>query len=534
MLERLDAAGIRRWADLGLEGLARHRGEIDALNVFPVPDGDTGTNLFLTFDAARTALCGLEAAADLPATVATFAQGALLGARGNSGIILSQLVRGFADTVSSVDLSADVLAQHEVLAQAFRRAAQSAYDAVAEPREGTVLTVARAAADAVGRLGPGTSLAAVVTAAADAAAEALARTPEQLDVLARAGVVDAGGRGLVVVLEALVETVTGVRRDPGPTAPAIPIDAHGEPDAGGGRYEVMYLLDADEAAVHALRTALVALGDSVVVVGGPALWNVHAHVDDVGAAIEAGIEAGRPHRVRVTDLREQVETLRGLARGRSVVAVAHGPGTAALLEASGAAVVRARANVAPSTAEMLDAVHRAGTREIVLLPSDSDSRPVAEAAAEEARAEGLRASVVPTRSIVQTLAAVAVHDPDTRFDDDVVAMTRAASATRYGGVSVASREAITSAGVCRVGDVLGIVEGDVVEIGETVEDVAVRILTRILHAGGGELVTLVLGEDCPADVAATVERRMRRDHHGVEVVAYSGGQPLWPLIVGVE
>jgi dihydroxyacetone kinase-like predicted kinase len=237
----------------------------------------------------------------------------------------------------------------------------------------------------------------------------------------------------------------------------------------------------------------------------------------------------------VTHLREEAAERRGAARTRTrgVVAVAHGPGTAGLLDASGATVVRALPNVAPSTAEMLEGIERAGADEIVVLPSESDIRPVAEAAAEQARGLGLRVAVLPTRSIVQTLAAVAVHDAESSYDDDVVAMTQAAGATRYGGVSVASREAVTSAGRCQVGDVLGIVGGDVVEIGASVEDVAVAVLERLLSTGG-ELITLVCGEECAEDVAATVARRVRRRHHGVEVVVYDGGQPFWPLILGVE
>jgi DAK2 domain fusion protein YloV len=533
VLERLDAAGIRRWAELGLAALGRHRAEIDALNVFPVPDGDTGTNLFLTFESAAVALREAGGEPDMRATVRTFAHGALLGARGNSGIILSQLVRGFSEALTAVP-HVGVVTQHEMLVSAFRRSAESAYAAVANPREGTVLTVARAAADAVADLGPGTSLEALVTCAADAAADALAHTPEQLEILARAGVVDAGGKGLVVILDALVETVTGVRRDPGPSAPPIPFDVH-DLDEGGGAYEVMYLLDSEEAAVHTLRTRLAELGDSVVVVGGAGLWNVHVHADDVGAVIEVGIEAGRPHRIRVTDLRQDAAERRASERpsGRTLVAVAHGPGTAALLDTTGTVVVRAQANVAPSTAEILEGVARAGTDEIVLLPSESDIRPVAEAAAERGRADGLLISVVPTRSIVQTLAAVAVHDPTAPFGDDVVAMTRAAAATRYGGVSIASREAFTSAGACQVGDVLGIVEGDVVEIGDSVEDVAVRVLSRLLSTGG-ELVTMIRGDEADEACTTTVTRRLRREHHGVEIVAYEGGQPFWPLILGVE
>ncbi len=534
MLELLDAAGIRRWADLGLEALGRHRAEIDALNVFPVPDGDTGTNLFLTFESAASALSDAGSSLDLRETVRTFAHGALLGARGNSGIILSQLVRGFAEALAGADQFAHH--QESVLVDAFRKASDSAYAAVAEPKEGTVLTVARAAADAVAALGPGTSLVGLVTAAADAAADALARTPEQLEALARAGVVDAGGRGLVVILDALVETVTGVRREAGPVALPIPQAQVGDDMLeGGGAYEVMYLLDAEDPAVHGLRGTLGELGDSLVVVGGSGLWNVHVHTDDVGACIEAGIVAGRPHRIRVTDLRRDTDVRAGAAGrgGRAVVAVAHGAGTAALLEASGAVVVRAHGNVAPSTAELLDGVQRAGAAEVVLLPSDSDIRPVAEAAADAARRDGLRVSVVPTRSIVQTLAAVAVHETSSTFEDDVVSMTRAAGATRYGGVSVASREAMTSAGLCHVGDVLGIVGGDVVEIGDSVPDVAAAVLGRLL-ATGGELVTLVRGEGTDESVAAAVAKRTRREHHGTEVVVYEGGQPYWPLILGVE
>jgi DAK2 domain fusion protein YloV len=540
--DALDTAGVRRWADLGLAALGRHRSEIDALNVFPVPDGDTGTNMFLTFEAAVDALTEARSVREAAQTdidapdepvhesVATLAHGALLGARGNSGIILSQIVHGFADGLATVQREAG--SHHEAVVAAFTRAADSAYAAVADPREGTVLSVARAAADAVSGLGPGTSLGALLTTAADAATEALARTPDQLEVLRRAGVVDAGGRGLVVILDSLAEAVTGVRRDPGPAAPPVPLDVDAF-DEGGGAYEVMYLLEAPDPAAHTLRAVLAELGDSVVVVGGNGLWNVHVHTDDVGAAIESGIVAGRPHRIRVTDLREDAARRRARPHGRGVVAVAHGAGSAALLETAGVTVVRATGRVAPSTAEMLEGITRSGVDEVLLLPSESDIRPVAEAAAEKARLEGVRVSVVPTRSIVQTLAAVAVHDSTATFDDDVVAMTRAAGETRYGGVSVAVREAVTSAGVCRVGDVLGIVGGDVVEIGDDVADVAARLLARLLSTGG-ELVTLVRGAEADDAVVDAVRRRVRRQEPGVEVQVYDGGQPYWPLIVGVE
>jgi len=534
VLERLDADGVHRWVELAFEGLGRHREEIDALNVFPVPDGDTGTNLFLTFEAALGTLRDSGDSGGLQVMLASAAHGLLLGARGNSGIIMSELMRGFSETFGALDPSATAAEREALLTAALARAADCAYAAVADPAEGTILSVARAASDAAASLPAGSTLTQQVTTIADAAAVALAHTPLQLEVLARAGVVDAGGRGLVVVLEALVEAVTGVRRDPGPASLPVPWDVH-ELDEGGGAYEVMYLLDAGDEDAAGLRVSLAERGDSVVVVGGSGLWNIHVHTDDVGAAIEAGMTAGRPYRIRVTDLRQDAADRRSSSRilGRAVVAVAHGAGTAALLDASGATVVRATAKIAPSTAEILEAIHRAGRPEIVVLPSDSDIRPVAEAAAEKARADGIRISVVPTRSIVQSLAAMAVHDATARFDDDVVAMTRAAGATHYGGVSIASREAMTTAGACQVGDVLGIVAGDIVEIGESVEEVAVRVLGRLLSSGG-ELVTLVRGADADVAVGSTIARRVRRAHPGVEIVVHDGGQPLWPLILGVE
>jgi len=539
VLEVLDAAGLRRWTELARDALGRHRVEIDALNVFPVPDGDTGTNMFLTAEAAVVELSAerdrLDRDLDLSETGHSLVRGTVLGARGNSGVILAQYLQGFTDLLDTE--RSGVTASARQVAAAFGRAADSAYAAVASPREGTILTVARAVAEAAATPAAQVSLPALVAAVADAAAVALARTPEQLEVLARAGVVDAGGKGLVVVLESLVEVVTGHRRVAGPAPVAFPFDLH-EFDEGGGAFEVMYLLDADDSAIPSLRESLEALGDSLVVVGTGRLWNVHVHTDDVGAVVEAGINAGRPHDSRVSKLRDDKAADSGvdserLADGRGVVAVAHGSGTAALLESSGATVVRAYGRAAPSMAEFLDAITRAGVKEIVLLPSASNIRAAAESAAQAAREQGLRISLVPTRSIVQTLAAVAVHESAARFEDDVVSMTRAAGATRYAGVSIASRAAVTSAGRCAIGDVLGIVESDVVEIGESVDDVAMRVLARLLSTGG-ELVTIVRGDDADDTMVSAFARTVRRKYPVVEVVVYDGGQPFWPLIIGVE
>lgn len=531
---------VRDWAQRALSGLGDARVEIDALNVFPVPDGDTGTNLYLTMESACQAVdqCWTDAAGDpgVDEAARAMSTGALMGARGNSGVILSQILRGTSEILGGLT-DGDALdgsAVHRLLA----RAADLGYEAVARPVEGTILTVARAAADSAGtRIQDGAADAtAVVEAAAQGAREALALTPTMLESLRLAGVVDAGGRGLVVVLDALAEAVSGVRRAGGDiglhTPMPRPADVGATHHYGGPAYEVMFLLEADDDAVPALRAELDALGDSLVVVGGDRLWNVHVHVDDAGAAVEAAMAAGRPYHLRITHLEPVVPTSTSVD-GRALVAVSHGPGVADLLGGAGVGIVPALARQRPSTTELLDAVRLTHAAEVIVLPSDKDTRGVAEAAAEQARADGVRVSVIPTRSIVQTLAAVAVHDPSIRFDDDVVAMTRAAGATRYAAVTVASRAALTTVGPCEVGDVLGLVDGDIVVVGDDVSSVTREILTRML-AIGGELVTLVLGVDAGRDLSEVLPEWLAESYPLTDVVVYDGGQPLWPIIMGVE
>jgi uncharacterized protein len=565
-LTSLDAAAVFRWATTARDALKAARAEIDELNVYPVPDGDTGTNLHLTVEAAVAnvaALTTAELTGEYPtegrgaakdggegdgATAtpgrlfSALAQGALMGARGNSGVILSQWLRGVSDGLRDVPDDVDAAG----LARALTAGAREAYEAVAEPVEGTMLTVARVAAEHAEQAVTDShdALATLVTAAAEGAREALARTPEQLDVLRRAGVVDAGGRGVCVLFDALASVVTG--SVPAPVETHIPAEetAAARPRSGldvedpagpGPTYEVMYLLDAKAEAIGPLRETLKPLGDSLVVVGSEPTWNVHVHVDDVGAALEAGIAAGRPHRIRVTHFRDAA---RAAARrfptdSRAVVSVVAGEGLATLFEAAGATVVRGGPGRRASTAELLTGLRAARARDLIVLPNDADSLAVAEAAASKARDEGLRVAVIPTRASVQAIAALAVHDPGRRFEDDVVAMTAAAGHCRHGGVTVAAREAVTMAGVCAPGDVLGIVDGDFAVIGDDLVEVARTVVDRMLGSGG-ELVTLLTGAGADPGLAGAVAEHARDGRPEVDTVQYDGGQPRYPLLIGVE
>ncbi|MEU9170153.1 DAK2 domain-containing protein [Streptomyces sp. NPDC048420] len=555
-----DAVAVRTWSGLALRALGRAREEIDAINVYPVADGDTGTNLYLTAESAAAAVDAVFEAHDahgsgkptLADATRAMAHGALIGARGNSGTILAQLLRGMAQV-----LAADGETVHtdgEGLRLALRHAADSARQAVAHPVEGTVLTVATAAADAAG--GAEGDCGTVARAAYGGALAALAATPGQLAVLERAGVVDAGGRGLVAVLGALVETFTGetvaavsgaYARVEGGSPSAVddsaPLaDSEECADvlaAGGPAFEVIYLLEADDAAVARLRERLDGLGDSLVVVGGDGLWNVHVHVDDAGAAVEAGVEAGRPYRIRITHFGIGDVHTTGAERPpreraqRAVVAVVPGEGLAGLYTEAGATTVLARPGEPPASGELVEAVRRAHAREVVLLPNDADLRHTAAAAAEQARAEGIRVALIPTRSAVQGIAALAVHEPERRFDEDVVQMTSAAGATRYAEVAVAERQSWTMAGICQAGDVLGLIDGDVAVIGSDVTATAEGVLDRMLSAGG-ELVTLVLGDEAPEAVAEHLEARVRESYLAVDTVVYRGGRQGALLLIGVE
>lgn len=556
MLADLDTDALRRWAVVARAALAARRAEIDALNVFPVPDGDTGTNLYLTLDQALDAVRsdhearGILGTAGTAVEVTDMSRAMLLTARGNSGVILSQLVRGMTEVIVAEPAGRRT---PQVVADALAQAAVRAREAVVRPLEGTILTVADAAARSATEAAEGDGGLAEVTGAAVAGArEALARTPEQLEVLARAGVVDAGGAGYLLFLEALDRVVQetnpvssflvdeftlnpSMERRAEWSRPVVDrprAAAEPAPAADHPAFEVMYRLEIEEGTdLHALRTALDALGDSVVVSAAGSTCRVHVHTDDIGAAVSAGLDLGRPQDVVVTPLEDAL--VHAPRVGLSVVACAAGPGIAALLESAGAITVASGPSHRASAGELLEAVRAAGTAEVILLPNDRDTRLAADAAAQAAGQEGQVVHVVASGTAVQGLAALAVFEPGTSASRNVVAMTGAAAATRHGAVTVAAKAGLTSGGVCEVGDVLGIVGGDIALVGQDFDEIARQVLDAVV-GGSAEIVTLVLGEEAPEGIADRLEDGLRESHRGVEVEVVDGGQPHYPLLVGAE
>lgn len=527
------------------DAVRRHAGLLNLWNVYPVPDGDTGTNMARTLDATVEAMTAADD--DLPATCAAIGHGSLMGARGNSGVILSQLLRGFAGTLAGVAAGGQVTARQ--LSDALQAASVAAYGAVVRPKEGTILTVAKAAADAaVGAidahddLDPVELLRSVRTAARDA----LARTPQQLPALAEAGVVDAGAAGFVLLFDAALnaladESVMDLAEladlDTADLAPLATSPA----EVADLRYEVMFFLDLPDDACDGFKQAWAAVGDSIVVVGGDGLWNCHIHTNDIGAAVEAALDVGgRPRQIRVTDLFDEVDHVDPAPPAErsvcAVVAVANGDGITTLLTDLGVTrVVTGGQTMNPSTAELVAAVQAVvaatGAREVVLLPNNANIVPVAQQV--DSLVE-VPVAVVPTRSVTEALSALVVFDPTQTAGVNADAMSAVTTGVRVGEVTCAVRDANTPQGSVRAGDWIGLVAGEgIVVVAAHLVDAAVRLADHVV-TGDCELVTVLAGADAPGEVDEVLRGWFSEHRPEVTVDWHVGGQPLYPYLFGAE
>jgi len=542
VLETLTPSDLRRVVSTYRDVLRVHQDELNRLNVYPVPDGDTGTNMALTIESV---------VGELPADGAPMGDvceairhGSLMGARGNSGVILSQILRGLADTFAPLER----VGAHDVVA-GLRRATDAAYEAVLRPVEGTILTVVRLATEAVEQAYAAgeASLSDVLDRAVRAAAEAVARTPELLPVLRDAGVVDAGGRGFELLLSACLNVVAE-RPVPEPEVVATPLDVvaahHANPDAAELRYEVMFFLHAPDDAIPEFRRAWGDLGDSIVVVGGDGVWNCHVHTHDIGAAIEAGIAVGRPSDIRVTDLLEQVEEREEAAWVREeravapapavatgVVAVAVGDGLQRLLHNLGVQqVVAGGQSMNPSTAQILEAVEACAADAVVVLPNNKNIIPVARQVPELADRP---VAVVPTTAVVEALSALVAYDANASLDENVDAMGEAASRVRAGEVTQAVRDSVAEAGPIAEGDWIAITRDGVCATTKSAADATIAMLDALI-ADDAELVTLVVGAGADDADTARIAEHVELAHPDVEIEVHEGDQPLYPYLVGVE
>src|SRR6185312_17197504 len=513
------------------------------LNVFPVADADTGTNMLFTMRSAWAQADTQSDSDDVTQVAAALATGALHGARGNSGVILSQILRGLADVVLSV--AADrggVLSDIDgpVFAAALRHAVGLVVASMGEPVPGTIVSVLQEAAGAAEHASAdGAGMADVVAAAADAAAVALDKTTGQLDVLADAGVVDAGGRGLLVLLDAMSTTLTGRaphRHEylPSPSPTDVVTAAVAAP-----QFEVMYLLGGcDAGRVETLRERLDQLGESVAIAasaGGVGRYSVHVHADDAGAAVEAGLSVGAPSRIQITSLSAGVgaRPAGGWSRDRAVLAVVDGGGAAELFAGEGAHVLRPDADAPVSAKQLLHALVNTGAAQIMVLPNGYVAAEELVAGCTAAIGWGIDVVPVPAGSMIQGLAALAVHDADRQAVDDGYTMARAAAGARHGSVRVATEEALTWAGACQPGDGLGIAGDEVLIVAEDITAAGAGLIDLLLVAGG-ELVTVLSGAGVDPAVGEALQAHVHNEHLGAELVTYHTGHRGDALLIGVE
>ena len=520
-----DLEQARALARGALASLERSRQRIDDLNVYPVPDGDTGRNLVLTVRAVVEAL-EASTAADRAALVREVSRAALMGARGNSGIILSQIVRGAAE-----ELGAAEEVDAATIARALRTASDAAYRAVRRPVEGTMLTVVRALAEEAER---GASLPELVRHGE----EAVARTQEQHDVLREAGVVDAGGAGLLEILRGIAAVATGEELpEAPPRAATLTVDAIHQ-ELSRYRYCTVFVIEGDDLVAQALEAELEPLGDSLLVVGDRSALKVHVHTDDPGAALSFATVRGAVEGIEIANMhRQTAEREQRLLRAvpdappaaTDVVAVVAGAGNRAIFESLGAArVVEGGQSMNPSTAELVAALEALAAPEAILLPNNSN---VILAAEQAARAAEKPVEVVPTDSIPAGLAAMVVFDGTHTAAENVAAMQEAISSVATGEVTIASRDAVLDGLAIRKGNYFGLASGDPVAEGRDFEEVAHAVVERLL-AEPREVLTLLRGADAP-ELGPLVAELARR-HPELEVDVQDGGQPHYPLLVSAE
>ena len=529
-----ELARVQELARGALESLERNRARIDDLNVFPVPDGDTGTNLTMT---ARSVIDQLEQTTteDRPGLVKEVTRAALMGARGNSGVILSQIIRGAAEP-----LATDGEIDPDLLARAFRSASDAAYRAVRQPVEGTMLSVIRELADeAELRAGDRLTNAEFLGALVRRGEEAVARTPEQLEVLREAGVVDAGGAGLLEIVRGLAASAAGVALPEAPVERGeLSIDAIHQ-ELSRYRYCTTLMIEGEQLDSDAIEAELEQLGDSLLVVGDFEALKVHVHTDEPGRVLEIGTRAGVIDRVEIANMHEQTvrreerllhavpDDLPSTASG--VVAVVAGDGNRRLFESLGAGrIVEGGQTMNPSTADLVAAIEATNADGIVVLPNNSNVILSAEQAA------GLTSrsvQVIPTDSIPAGLAAMVSFSPDRSADENAAAMRETLESIRTGEVTIASRDVEMNGLAVRKGAWLGLADGKAVAGGDDFEEVAAAVAETLLAEPRG-ILTLLKGAEEPE--LAGLLKRIEARHPDLELDVHAGGQPHYPLLLSAE
>lgn len=515
--------------------------EVNRLNVFPVPDGDTGTNMSLTMEAV------ISEVRQLPADVCTadvcraVTHGSLMGARGNSGVILSQILRGLCEGLDNAEVI-----DTAVIASAFERSVSVAFQAVRKPVEGTMLTVIRdigTAATAAAETGLDTEE--TLEALAAAAFESVKRTPELLPVLRENGVVDAGGFGLAILLEGFVAAALGktvVVADVSSAAAPLSVEPVDDWDDDEYLYCTEFLLFGDAVDREAVHDFVASVGGSELVVGDNGAYKVHVHTNDPGQVLSHVTGFGEVAEVHINNMRRQQkardEGLRaptapdGPAKPVGFVAVAAGDGLSEILRSLGAdVIVSGGQTMNPSTQDLLAAIERVHADSVIVLPNNKNIVMAANAAASVSTRP---VAVVPTTSIPAAFSALLAFDGSDDLSEIAAKMTEAAAAVRTAEITTAVKDAKSKVGDITAGQVIGIIDDkDIEAVGTDVTEVALK-LAELLDDGERETLTLLAGAELDDDALAALESLIAESHPDLEIETHRGGQPLYPVIMSAE
>ena len=530
------------------ESLKSYSENLNSLNVYPVPDGDTGTNMSFTLKSVIEELA--ESDDNPEAQWEAIRHGSLMGARGNSGVILSQILRGLADSFSS-----KTQMDNKAIAEALTHASEAAYASVMKPVEGTILTVSREIAEKAQELVKSKmALTTFLSQLVSAGEDSLNRTPDLLPVLKDANVVDAGGAGYLLLIQCFLHIADGTAIKPPPKAsvnasnltPSSETNDGEKPDVSELRYEVMFFLDAPESKIDQFKLDWQAVGDSIVVVGGDGLYNCHIHSNDIGESIEAGIRAGRPYQIRVTDLQEELFHIEDhievegaseiivpnpTAENTAVIAVVAGKGIQQIFASMGVnAIVAGGQSMNPSVKDLLEAVQQVQANEVIILPNNKNIIPVSEQVDHQVSKNVM---VVPTRSIPEGFSALLAFDPAADAETNSQSMNSMAESVATGEVTQAVRDSETDAGKVTEGDWIGLDRTGVIVARQNLGDAALDLLQTLI-GDEHEIVTIIEGQDCPQEVTKDLLAWLSNDKPEIEVEVHSGGQPLYPYYFGIE
>lgn len=518
--------------------LGTNKSYVDSLNVFPVPDGDTGTNMHLTLTAAVKEI-DKDNINDVPGLLQALAGGALMGARGNSGVILSQLFRGFSRGAGKAEF--DALS----LAEAFQKASDMAYRSVIKPVEGTMLTVAKAAAQgAKQKAKEGGNCLAVLEEALVAAEEALRKTPQLLPVLAEAGVVDAGGQGYVYIIQGMIAGLKGQVQ--------VEEAAESARETVGGaitpvqdlefRYCTELIIKGQRLQESKLKNELMNLGDSLLVVGDERVLKVHIHTNRPGLVLEKAAAQGVLYDIKIDNMEEQhreilpQETPQApkQLKEMAVVAVTVGDGLSAILTSLGVdVVVRGGQTMNPSTEDLVAGIKEAGARNVIVLPNNKNIILAAEQTQQILAEQEIEVAVVPTKNFPQCLAALLAYNPDGTLAENREQMLEALDTVKAGEITYAVRDSQYNGLDIAKGEVLGLAEGEIVVKGDDLDKVALELL-QALDAGDYELLTIFYGEDVEEEQAEQLKEKIQASYSQLEVEVHMGGQPLYYYLFGLE